>query len=113
MMHFHFHIASKFSGIVIQWLYSQDYNSIKLNQTSQVPTFQKAAGDDPVIHATAKQPVCTQKVEKCQQIPVVIVTKLELQAGWNATVMQKNDMWENEMMWLNQNNFLLCVCLHT
>lgn len=51
--------------------------------------------------------------EKCQQIPVVIASKLELQAGWIATVMQKNDMWENEGRLFNQSIFLLCVCLCT
>ena len=52
--------------------------------------------DDLFIHTTAKQPGCMQKVYKCQQTPVVIAIKLELQAGWDASIMQKKHMQENE-----------------
>lgn len=37
--------------------------------------------DDLIIHGTAKQPGCTQKVHKYHQTPVVIAIRLELQAG--------------------------------
>lgn len=50
MVHFHFHIAFEFSGIEIHWLYSQDYNNIKLSQTSQVPTFPRAACNCEMIY---------------------------------------------------------------
>lgn len=52
--------------------------------------------DDLVTHATAKQPGCTLKVHKCHQTPVVIAMKLELQPGWDANIVQKNHMQENE-----------------
>jgi len=117
MVHFHFHIAYKFSSSVIHWLYSRDNSNIKLNKTSWVPTFPKVAWNCEMIYLSTQ---LQSNLDVCKRCINVSKHLWWLPLSWNyrlggmlASCRRSICRKMKIRRWLSQNNFLLCVCLCT